>query len=148
MTDISLNETTIIASPGVQIKGGPKIDGDNIIWSDKRNGVYYSVWFYNINEGHEVLISNTAKEYGNEIGISGDSIIWTDTVNGQDVLKMIKLDLPKISATITETEMTIEGGTAESDVQENATQSADLFSGIPVFAVIFGLCLIILKKKR
>lgn len=39
------------------------------------------------------------------------------------------------------------GGAADTGDQENTTQGADLFYGTPIFAVIFGLCLIALKKK-
>ncbi|WAI00457.1 hypothetical protein [Methanogenium organophilum] len=146
MTDISTNETTVIASPGVRIRSSPKIDGDNIVWTDKRSGKY-SVWLYNLKEGSEILISVTDEEYGGAADISGDTVIWTDIVDGRDVLKMIKLDLPNTSVTLTETQRTIERDAAETIDQENTTQAADLFSGIPVLAVILGLCLITLKKK-
>ena len=142
MTDISTNETTVIASPGVQIKGGPKIDGDNIVWGDKRNGIYYSVWFYDINEGKEVFIADTNEEYGTEVDISGDTIIWTDIVDGKDVLKLIKLDIPVISVTVTETPQNTEYITSETKSEESSSQTADLPLGLPVAAVIFGLCFI------
>ncbi|WAI00459.1 TolB-like translocation protein [Methanogenium organophilum] len=141
MTDIFTNEMTIIASPDAQV-ASPKIDGNNIVWADKRNRVYYSVRLYNINEEYEILISDTNGTSGGSVEISGDSVIWKDLVNGRNVLKLIKLDLPKTSATLTEIQQTIEKGVAETDNGENSTQTAGLFWGFSFAGVIFGLCFI------
>lgn len=141
MTDIFTNETTIIASPDAQV-ASPKIDKDNVVWSDKRNGIHYSVWIYNINERKEIMISDTNGKYGVSVEISGDSVIWKDSVNGRNVLKMMKLDLPQTSAIVTETPQTIEDITSETKSEESSTQTANLPSALPVAAVIFGLCFI------
>jgi len=141
MTDISTNETTVIASPGVRIRSNPKIDGENIVWSDKRNKKY-SVWLYNINKVKDILISDTNEEYGSAVEISGDTVIWSDNENGRNILKMIKLDLPETSATVTETSQTTEGITGEAKSEGSPSQTAGLLSRLPVVAVIFGLCFI------
>ncbi|MDD3978543.1 MAG: hypothetical protein PHI15_10400, partial [Methanomicrobium sp.] len=147
MTDISSNETTIIASPGERIKGGPKIDSDNIVWGDKRNGIYYSVWFYNVNEGKEVFIADTNEEYGTEVDISGDTVIWTDIVDGKDVLKLIRLDIPENSAYVTGAQQTpeLEKSTTENDPGESTIKPAGLYSEITFAAIIFGLCIFAMR---
>ncbi|WFN36607.1 hypothetical protein L1994_10765 [Methanomicrobium antiquum] len=144
MTDIYTNDTTFIASPGVRIKSHPKIGGDNIVWTDKRNGKY-SVWLYNLKEESEILISVTDEEYGGAVDISGDTVIWTDIVDGKDVLKLIKLDIPETSTVLTETPQSLEKSTAENDLEENPTQVANLSSGLTVAAVIFGLCFFVMR---
>ncbi|WFN36602.1 hypothetical protein L1994_10740 [Methanomicrobium antiquum] len=147
MTDISTNETIVITSPDAQV-ASPKIDGDNIVWSDKRNGIHYSVWIYNINEENEILISDTNGEYGVSVEISGDSVIWKDSVNGRNVLKLIKLDLPEISVTVTETPQNTEDINSETENKKSPTQAANLSSGLTVAAVIFCLCFFAVKKKQ
>lgn len=144
MTDIFTKETTIITSPDAQV-ASPKIDGNNIVWADKRDGIYYSVRLYNINEGNEILISDTKGTSGGSVEIAGNTVIWKDTMNGQNVLKLINLNMPETSTTLIGTPQNTEDITSETKSEDSPTQAANLPFGIPVAAVIFGLCFIAMR---
>lgn len=141
LTTISTNKTRVIASPGARISS-PKIDGDNIVWSDKRRGIY-SIWLYNLNENKETLISDTEGEYGGAVDISHDTVMWSDTVNDRSVLKIKRIATSVISGDIPESTQQVLENPGTSALEENPPKTAGLSSGLPLLAVILGLCCIV-----
>ncbi|MCK4269958.1 MAG: hypothetical protein KAW93_05705 [Methanogenium sp.] len=143
LTDISTNKTRVIAaSPGARISS-PKIDGDNIVWGDKRKGTYYSIWLYNLNENNETLISDTEGEYGNAVDISGDTVMWSDPVDGRSVLKIKRIASSVVSGDIPENTQQVLENPGTSDLEDNPPKTAGLSSGLPLLAVILGLCCVV-----
>ena len=71
------NGAVIQITNDAAIQQDARIDGDRIVWTDKRNGAD-DVYLYDITAGVETRITDNASNQ-NEPDISGNRIVWTDS---------------------------------------------------------------------
>jgi len=82
--DIQMYDFKILAD--IPITSGPfnhtnpSISGDNIVWTDNRNG-HFNVYLFNTTTQKEQNITNTDFDHSSP-DVSGDHVIWTDKSKG------------------------------------------------------------------
>lgn len=149
LTEISTNKTEIIASPGARISE-PKIDGDNIVWSDRRNKEHYKIWLYDLNEERETLVAVTGNEYPGAVEISGSTVMWSDFVDGRSTLKIREMSSLKASDSDPLYSETTQQNSENTGINYQDKYPAERKSGtsleLSLVAVISGLCLIAGKR--
>jgi beta propeller repeat protein len=149
LTEITTNKTKIITSPGARISE-PKIDGDNIVWSDKRNKDHYTIWLYNLNEEKEIPIADTSNKYPGTVEISKNTVMWSDFVDDRSTLKIMELSSPEALDGDSSHSKNNNKNSEEPDINEPDKYPDERKSGhslgLPLLAVILGLCLIAKKQ--
>ncbi|WOF16120.1 hypothetical protein F1737_05070 [Methanoplanus sp. FWC-SCC4] len=92
LTNLSEN-TTIMIAESFDDLSSPKIEGDYVIWEDKKDG-RWTLWLYEISTGNQEKIANLKFGYDGPLNmeISGNNIFWTDQDDtGRAVIRTVAL---------------------------------------------------------
>jgi beta propeller repeat protein len=99
---ISTRENRSI-SDRLQIEGGPRIDGNLVVWADRRNDEDYNVWAYDLSAAQEFRVTRADRDQ-TAPDISGQTAVWETAAgeNNRDI-RGGRLTVPAAQATPTAT---------------------------------------------